>query len=193
MIFLLAIPAMVTNYILLDFYPNPIYYLTFFIYGYVLIADARFQKAIDRDKTIALVLGLALYIVWISMVTRDVIDSDWLQPIPGDLIGWFSLVAVLGYGKRFLSFTNRLLKYAGEASYPLYILHQTAIVIIGYYVVRWDASVLVKFVMIVVTSFVTSVVLYDLLVKRTNVTRFLFGMRPKRVEAPAERRREAIA
>jgi hypothetical protein len=47
--------------------------------------------------------------------------------------------------------------------------------------------------MIVVTSFVTSVVLYDLLVKRTNVTRFLFGMRPKRVEAPAERRREAIA
>jgi glucan biosynthesis protein C len=157
------------------------------------VADARFEKAIDRHKAIALVLGLVLYIVWISLVTRDVISSNWLQPIPRDLIGWFSLIAVLGYGRQFLSFSNRFLKYAGEASYPVYILHQTAIVIIGYYVVQWDASALVKFVTIVVTSFVTTVVLYDLLVKRTNATRFLFGLRPKRVEAPAKRRREAIA
>jgi peptidoglycan/LPS O-acetylase OafA/YrhL len=192
-IFLFAIPAMVTNYLLLDFYPNPIYFLTFFVYGYLLVADPRFQKAIDRHKVVALVLGVGLYVVWLSLLTRDVITLNWLQPIPRDLIAWFSLIALLGYGRQFLSFSNRFLRYAGEASYPLYILHQTVIVIIGYYVVQWNASVLVKFVTIVVASFVSTVALYDLLVKRTNVTRFLFGMRPKRAAAPAERRREAIA
>jgi glucan biosynthesis protein C len=180
MIFLLAVPAMVTNYLLLDFYPNPVYFLTFFILGYVLVADARFDEAIARHKAIALVLGLALYIVWIRLVTRGVISSNWLQPIPRDLICWFCLIALLGYGKKFLNFTNGFLRYAGEASYPVYILHQTVIVIIAYYVVQWDASVLAKFVTIVVTSFVTTVVLYDVLIKRTNVTRFLFGMRPKK-------------
>jgi glucan biosynthesis protein C len=180
MIFLLAIPAMVTNYVLLDFYPNPIYYLTFFVYGYLLVADARFEQAIARHKTIALVLGLVLYIVWLSLVTRRVISSNWLQPIPRDLIGWCCLIAVLGYGKKFLNFTNGFVKYAREAAYPVYIFHQTTIVIIGYYVVRWNAGVLVKFATIVGTSLVVTVVLYDLLVKRANVTRFLFGLKPKK-------------
>jgi glucan biosynthesis protein C len=72
------------------------------------------------------------------------------------------------------------------------------IVVIGFYVVQWDASaalgtgasVLVKYVTIAVASFVTTTILYDLLVRRTNVTRFLFGMRPlkkKPPEAPAPR------
>jgi glucan biosynthesis protein C len=191
----------VTNYLLLDFYPNPIYFLTFFVYGYFLVADPRFEQAIDRHKGIALVLGVGLYVVWLSLLTRNEIRFDWMQPIPRDLINWFCMIALLGYGRKFLNFSNRFLRYAGEASYPLYILHQTVIVIIGYYVVRWNTSaslstgtaVLVKFAIIVGASLVVTVALYDLLVKRVNLIRFLFGMRPKRVEAPAKRRRAALA
>jgi glucan biosynthesis protein C len=191
-IFLLAIPIMVTDYVLLHFYPNPVYFITFFLYGYILMADARFEEAIDRHKGLALILGAAIYVVWISLVTMDVIDPNWLQPIWRSFISWFCLIALLGYGKQFLNFANgrslsaRFLRYFGEAGYPLYILHQTVIVIIGFYVVQWNTSgalgagagVLVKLLTIIVASFVTTMVLYDLLVKRTNVTRFLFGMRP---------------
>lgn len=193
MIFLLAIPAMVTNYLLLDFYPNPIYFLTFFVLGYLLVADARFDDAIARHKGIALVLGVGLYIVWISLVTRGVISLYWRQPIPRDLIAWFCLIAILGYGKQFLNFTNSFLRYTGEASYPVYILHQTVIVIVAYYVVRWNAGALTKFAIIVAVSLAVTVVLYDVLVKRTNVTRFLFGMRLKKKpeQEPAPRPRVA--
>jgi glucan biosynthesis protein C len=193
MIFLLAIPVMVANYLLLDFYPNPIYFLTFFILGYVLVADARFDDAIARHKGVALVLGVGLFVVWISLVTRDVISRYWMQPIPRDLIAWFCLIAILGYGKQFLNFTNGFLRYAGEASYPVYILHQTVIVIIAYYVVRWQAGALTKFAIIVATSLAVTVVLYDVVVKRTNVTRFLFGMRLKKKpeQEPAPRPRVA--
>jgi hypothetical protein len=67
------------------------------------------------------------------------------------------------------------------------------IVVIGSYLVQWDtsaalgagASVLVKYVTIAVASFVTTTILYDLLVRRTNVTRFLFGMRPLKKKPPA--------
>jgi glucan biosynthesis protein C len=201
MIFLLTLPALVTNYLLLDFYPNPIYFLTFFVYGYLLVADPRFEKTIDRHKGIALVLGVGLYVVWLSLLTRNEIRIDWMQPIPRDLINWCCMIALLGYGRKFLSFSNRFLRYVGEASYPLYILHQTVIVIIGYYMVQWDipaslgagTGVLLKFAIIVGASLVVTVALYDLLVKRVNLIRFLFGMRPKRVHAPAERRRAAVA
>jgi glucan biosynthesis protein C len=85
----------------------------------------------------------------------------------------------LGYGKQFLSFTNRFLEYASGASYPYYIIHQTAIIAIGFYVVQWNAGVLVKYVTIVVASFVITAILYEV-VKRTDVTRFLLGLRPLR-------------
>ena len=97
---------------------------------------------------------------------------------------WFIIIALLGYGKQFLNFTNRFLKYFAEASYPLYILHQTVIIVIGFYVVQWSASVSLKYTTILVASFAATVILYDLLVRRTNVTRFLFVMRPLKKKSP---------
>jgi peptidoglycan/LPS O-acetylase OafA/YrhL len=193
MIFLLAIPVMVANYLMLDFYPNPIYFLIFFFLGYVLVADARFDDAIARHKGIALVLGVGLFVVWLSLVLRGEISRNWMQPIPQDLIAWFCLIAILGYGKKFLGFTSGFLRYANEASYPVYILHQTVIVIIAYYVVRWNAGALFKFVIIAVASLAVTVALYDVVVKRFNVTRFLFGMRLKKKpeKEPAPRPRVA--
>lgn len=42
----------------------------------------------------------------------------------------------LGYGYRYLSRTNTLLAWAKDASYPVYILHQPIIVMIGYYIIQ---------------------------------------------------------
>lgn len=183
-IFLFALPIMVMDYILYDFYPNPFYFFTFFLYGYLLLADERFEKAIDRHKLVALVLGVGLYAVWFALVTQRVIAMNWLGPVQSGLITWCCLIAVLGYGKKLLIFTNRFLKYANEASYPVYILHQTVIVFIGYYVIRWNAGVLVKFLAVVLASLALTTLIYDILVKRTNITRFLFGMRPRKRKPP---------
>ena len=62
----------------------------------------------------------------------------------------------------------------------MYILHQTVIVVIGFYVVQWELNVFVKFGVILVAATVVTVLVYDLLVKRSNATRFLFGMRLKK-------------
>jgi glucan biosynthesis protein C len=56
---------------------------------------------------------------------------------------------------------------------------------VGFYMVQWNADVLVKFLVIAVCSLVAIIGLYDLLVRRTNVTRLLFGMKPmRRTAAP---------
>ena len=89
-------------------------------------------------------------------------------------------IAILGYGKRFLSFTSSFLKYAGEASHPCRIRHQTAIIVIGYYVIQWSAGVALTYLTIVAASFAATAIVYEVIAKRTKVTRFLFGMRLRR-------------
>jgi hypothetical protein len=76
------------------------------------------------------------------------------------------------------SLMDRVAAYAGEAQLPFYVLHMTPIVIIGFYVVQWDVNALVKYLVVVLATLVVALVLYDIGVRRTRLTRFLFGMKP---------------
>ena len=90
------------------------------------------------------------------------------------------MLAILGLGSRFLNRNNRFLSYANEAVLPFYILHQTIIITIGFYVVQWNVGIGLKYLTISTTSFVAIMLIYELLVRQINVLRFLFGMRLKR-------------
>ena len=58
------------------------------------------------------------------------------------------------------------------------MLHQTAIVVIGFYVVQWEVETLVKYSVISFAALLITLLLYDLGIRRAAVTRLLFGMKP---------------
>ncbi|MFZ3384712.1 MAG: hypothetical protein WA144_12375, partial [Candidatus Methanoperedens sp.] len=60
-----------------------------------------------------------------------------------------------------------------------YILHQTIIVIIGFYIASWDVGVIMKYLILSTVSFALIIALYDLFIKRVKILRFLFGMKTK--------------
>lgn len=61
---------------------------------------------------------------------------------------------------------------------PLYVLHQPIVVAVAYFVIGWSAPILVEYAVLVVIALVLTLAAYELLVRRTRATRFLFGMRP---------------
>jgi len=81
---------------------------------------------------------------------------------------------------RYLNFNNRFLGYANEAVLPFYILHQTVILIIGFFVLQWSMGIAPKYLIITTSSFMAIMAIYELLVRRINILRFLFGMRLKK-------------
>jgi surface polysaccharide O-acyltransferase-like enzyme len=100
------------------------------------------------------------------------------------IVTWGWLFAFLGLARRYLNSTNRFLAYANEAVLPFYILHQTVIISIGFYVVQWNMHAGLKYLVISTTSFIGIMLIYELLVRRVNVLRFLFGMRTVRAARP---------
>jgi glucans biosynthesis protein C len=85
---------------------------------------------------------------------------------------------MLGAGRRYLDRPSRSLSYLAEASYPVYILHQTAIVVLAWFVVQVPIGGVVQWVAILVGSVVASFALYEV-VRRVGRLRYLFGMRPE--------------
>ena len=114
--------------------------------------------------------------------------------------GWFWIVSILGglermRDKQALSayrgdpsfpteapsrwklFLDRLERYANQATLPFYVLHQVVIVVIGFYVTQWHIPPLARFLIISLGALTITLFLYEILVKRTWLTRFLFGMK----------------
>ena len=83
-------------------------------------------------------------------------------------------------GARFLHTNHKFLAYGNEAVLPFYLFHQTIILCVGWYVIRWDMGIMVKLLIIAVASFSLIMILYELFVRRFNIVRFFFGMRPKK-------------
>ena len=184
-------------------------YLLFFLYGFLLAADERFRTAMRRDALLAAVLGLALFLVGLpGFLLADGDPFTDMTPLAISartlygVTGWCWLVAILGLLDRRRpappveadpaveqsrptesgprgGWRRRLYRYLAAAVLPLYILHQPIVVAVAYGVVGWDAPIAVKYAVIVTSSLVLTVASYDLLVRRTRPTRFLFGMRGK--------------
>lgn len=163
-------------------------YLLFFISGYVIFANPRIMDTVRKISWIT--LGIAI-ITLISMATifYDVLvdratNFGSAMFIASQLVEavstWCWLLAFLGLGSRFLNRDNRFLSHANEAVLPFYVLHQTVIITIGFYVVQWNTGVGLKYLVISTTSFVAIILIYELLVRRINVLRFLFGMRVRK-------------
>lgn len=78
------------------------------------------------------------------------------------------------------TFMPRVIDYWRGAQLPFYVLHQLPIVLIGFYVVQWQVPALPKYAVISLGSLAATLLLYEIGVRRTQLTRFLFGMKPGR-------------
>jgi peptidoglycan/LPS O-acetylase OafA/YrhL len=193
-IFLLAVPlALVeialrahwpTTHALYNDWANFTHSFVLFLYGYLLAAYPGFRAALERNRLLALVLGASTAAVLLPRLPlRDLFGGAWL---PGYLVGqtlaafneWFWILAVLGYGQAWLERPSPVLRYATEIVYPFYIWHQTVIVVLAYFILRWPAGVPVKFVVLTGASLAVTLVMCEL-VKLAGPTRFLFGMKPR--------------
>jgi hypothetical protein len=96
------------------------------------------------------------------------------------ITSWSAVVFVLSIGARYLNTNNRFLVYGNEAVLPFYLFHQTIILCVGWYIIRWDMGLLIKLVIIAAVSFPLIMILYEVFVRRFNIVRFFFGMRPKK-------------
>jgi peptidoglycan/LPS O-acetylase OafA/YrhL len=107
-----------------------------------------------------------------------------------DLMAYLWILTFLGWARKSLNFGTVRLQKANEAVLPFYILHQPVLVSIGYFVVGWAIPDLAKWMIIFASSFIVVMALYEFLVQRFNILRFLFGMKMlvKPSELPAMER-----
>jgi len=169
--------------------PNVAYYFYFFVTGILLFSSPEAWNNIGRCRkhhlvtaVVSIILFYGCYFLpreWFSTTAHiELVWAIWF--IVSALAGWTTILAVIGYAQRYLNHPKPILKQLNEAIYPFYILHQTIIVVLAYYIVSWEVSLALKLVALLAGSFVAIVAIYRLLIYPFTPIRILFGMKAKK-------------
>lgn len=199
MSFLLVVPLMFYYFSLFVKYPEQqsllddwflfIFSLTLLLYGYFLGGSTRFWVSCEKYRylfvSIAVVCIVLLYYKywWNMKLPKEQNAALYTYGALNSLHIWCLILAALGFAKKHLNFTNRFLQYANQAVYPFYILHQTLIVVMGYFIVDWPMPWAIKLVILIVLCFMSLLVIYHYIIKRFILTRILYGLKPKEKKA----------
>jgi peptidoglycan/LPS O-acetylase OafA/YrhL len=197
-ILMFILPLMVVQLGLRPFFPiqhdwaDFMFRMSFFALGFVLFADERFMRALRRDWR--LILAVAIVVTGVLVAMMAVGDPFTWSETPSlpefyliwaliTIVAWCWTIFMLFVGLRFLNFTNKWLQYGQEAILPFFVLHQPVIIVIAFFVVQLEASILIKMLIVVPSSFVVCVGLYELIIKRIGLLRAMFGVKPRRLTA----------
>lgn len=162
---------------------NVFNYLLFLLYGFALVSHDGLRERIERDRWVSLVAALIMLMagamIWSGGALQYGTARYPLFFTVQALGAWCGLLAIWGFSIRYLNFGTLGLYLANEAVLPFYVLHQTVLIIVGYFVVQWAVPDWLKFSLIFAGSLGIIVGLYWFLIRPYNAVRFLFGMRPR--------------
>jgi surface polysaccharide O-acyltransferase-like enzyme len=183
----------VTHALVDDWY-NHANYLPIFLLGALMARVPGFwpRVAALRWTSLALALGgWAVFQLWVALDQTGGIDGTrWellVHPMRTvhALMAWSAILAACGFAQRHLNRDNAARRYLTEAVFPVYILHQTLIVVLAHAFKPLHRSPGLEAMLLVVLVTVLSFAGFEI-VRRVPLLRPLFGLGPRGPEtAPA--------
>ena len=154
--------------------------------GWFAAKSSGFWRAVQRHLGPAIIVAIGLLLVLaVARLNWGSVRADQglttLMTVVRTGFMWAAIVAMLGLAQRYLNRSGRVLRFLTEAVFPYYILHQTLIVAVGFWVGGLLLPVWLEAGIIVVATVGGCVVLTEA-IKRVPPLRPLFGL-AWRVEA----------
>jgi len=160
-----------------------LFYLWFLIAGFLVMSSERMQQHLEDQRWVSFCLGVALSITQLWAVygfPEKALDGgsvSWIGDLCKGVSSWCWVFAILGFGMRHLTFDHRWLGRANEGVLPFYILHQTVLLAMGYYIMNWEIHDALKWAIVTPSAFAAIILFYELPIRRLELFRFLFGMK----------------
>ena len=160
--------------------------ITLFLFGFIIITTKEcFWHSVKRYRNIYLTVGIVCFSAMVYIVNNygDSLARHTIEAMIKVINLWSWIIALFGFAARYLNRNSSVLQCANQAVYPFYILHQTVIVIIGYYMIDLGWSPGIKASVMIIGTFGITWMIYEFLIRRWRFIRPLFGLKEERVKA----------
>jgi len=193
--FILVLPMILARVILKPMYSEYtdwadfLIYMAPFIYGFLFMSDPEFINIIKEKTYLFLGVGAVCSIYFINNAFQGPQNiQEYMHPsyslkhielsVISMLIAYSWILFFLGFFAKHMNFKHSILVPANISILPIYVLHQSLIIVFGYYIIGLELGTFTKFIIIACTAIPASILLYKI-IQTNTVLRFLFGMKKK--------------
>jgi glucan biosynthesis protein C len=155
-----------------------------FLCGYLIYARPRLAAGVRDLRGLTLGAGLACLVGLASVsAAGKVPPSTSFAPasiafsIGLALSAWLMSLALLGMAMRYFTFSTAPQRYLTYATFPVFVLHLPILTIVAYYLVKVPLPWYIQFLLITAATMLIAFGIFELVIRRTPVTRFLFGVK----------------
>jgi hypothetical protein len=196
-LYILIIPFFLSQIFIYPYYPptnrlindwfNLVNYGVLFFFGFLLISlKENYWNYITKYRLLHLLCGIVAFtlLMYPSIIWTVIPYFRGIKYIIAFLIVfsmWSWIFALCGYAAVYLNKPSWIIKYCNEAVYPFYILHETILIILAYYLKHTDIGFFPKFSILIIGTFGVTWIIYEFGVKRYAVIRPLFGLKKKNI------------
>lgn len=181
---LLLVARFEQTHALVDDWYNHAQYLSVFLVGFLAAFASGFWESLQRLRWISLAVAAAAYALLIhSWYFAGYSDAN---PLPAPLRialrvawaadQWCAIAAILGFAHRWRGAGSPALRYLTLAVFPLYILHQTVIVVLAHQLKPLHIAPAAEAALLIAATFALCLGAYEL-IRRIGWLRPLFGLR----------------
>lgn len=201
-----ALPLLAYNLLLADRFPQNhalkgdwyahAGYATVFFYGYAIGTHPGLWAELARLRHRSLAMAVCCFAAHLMLGRLEaLVDfSHWpaaVLTVDGVTMralhffyAWSTIATVLGWGHQYLNRPFRWLPYAREAVFPWYILHQSVMLAIAYWLIPLKLGPVLEPALILLGTVTGCAVLHEFVIRRSPWLRPLFGLDAKPRTAP---------
>ena len=157
------------------------YYVLFFLSGFMLFTSDKVITALANNRRLYLyqtVIFTDILFSLSSIFNQPSTVRDYAYGITEIVISLSCGLTAIGYFRAYLNKDHKLRKVLNEAIYPFYLLHQPALIFVGYVVLQWDISYGLQAFLIIIFSLLFIIASYVIII-RFNILRLVFGLKKK--------------
>lgn len=151
-------------------------YFALFLLGYWIFSRDSVVEGLAKKSRLLAAAAVALLIVKLVLYYGFRCTGGLAVDVYDGFYMWVGILMFLGVGKRWLDFHNWVTGYLAKASFPVYILHQSCVVAVAFYVFRVVSQPALQFIVIVAVSAGMTFLFYEIL-KRIRLFRILFAIK----------------
>lgn len=187
---LVLVPALIMTLLSLTVFPDDsegtrkAVGFSFLCLGFLIGWDPHFWQTVKRFRKLLLGLALSSFLLLIvyyhlvfSVQTEAAVGMGrLLELLTINFNRWLWILMILGYSAQYLNHNHKWLNYLNQAVYPYYILHQSIVVVMAFYLASYNLGPIIEPVLLVVVTFVGCALGYEV-IRRFAPLRLLFGLK----------------
>ena len=143
-----------------------------FFFGFTCVHSGdTFWQTVLKWKWLFLSVALTLFLI--RYFVFELTSPRYLMAVESNM--W--IFTVFGFAYKYLNHQSKILSYLSQGAYPIYIIHMIFLYLGSFLIFPMKIPVILKLILILMITGAGCLAFYDLIIKRVNILRLLFGLK----------------